>query len=181
MGVRGQPRPSRLKRVILVALLVLIVAPIVGYFTVPAIRDRIDGLIDSATVAFTLFRHPSENALDGDVGTVWLSDPGTGAQTVTVNFDEPKDLAGMVFQIGAAPGPDYASHARPRHVELVFPGDARTVTLELNDDPAPQRRCLRENQLVGTFNMRIVSVYPAAPGGKNLVGLRDVVFLAGSC
>ena len=47
MGVAGHPRPSRLKRIVVVVLLVVVIAPIVGYFTVPAVRSQIDALIEA--------------------------------------------------------------------------------------------------------------------------------------
>lgn len=181
MGARGQPRPSRLKRVVLVLLVLVIVLPIVGYFTVPAVRQQIDGLLNKAGVAFTTFRNPSGNALDGNVGTVWLADATAGAPTLTVTFPGTTSLAGMIFQIGAEPGPDYGSHARPRQVELSFPGETQTVLIDLQDDPGPQERCLNRNHDVATFNIKIVSVYPSGTGGQNLVGLREVEFISGSC
>jgi hypothetical protein len=181
MGARGQPRRSILKRVIVVLLVLLIVLPIVGYFTVPAVRQAIDGLINRGRFALTLQQNPSGNAIDGNVGTVWLADPAGGPPTLTVNFTETTNLSGMIFQIGAAPGADYASHARPRQVELVFPGDTRTIRIDLDDNAAPQERCLNQRQDVRTLDIRILSTYPPAAGGQNLVGMREIEFIAGSC
>lgn len=181
MGRAGQPRPSRLKRVIFVLLLLLVLGPIVAYFTVPAARSRIDGLINDASVAFALSRHPSSNALDKNVATFWLADPNAGVPTLIVNFTDTTDLAGLIFQSGATPGAEYQNHARPWRVELVFPGETQTVIVELQDDPGPQQKCLAQNHSVRTFEMRIVSVYEADPGGQDLVALREVEFISGSC
>jgi hypothetical protein len=181
MGRAGQPRPSRVKRIIFVLLLLLILGPIIAYFTVPAVRSRIDGLINDASIAFTLSRNPSDSALDKNAATYWLADPNAGVPTLTVNFTDTTDLAALTFLSGATPGADYQNHARPWRVELVFPGETQTVILELQDTPAPQTRCLGQNHSVRTFQMRIVSVFEADPGGQDLVALREVDFISGSC
>jgi len=164
-----------------VVLLVVVIAPIVGYFTVPAVRSQIDALIEDASIAITLWRNPPDNALDADVGTLWLGDPTAGAPTLTVNFGETTDLAGMIFQAGAAPGDDYLTHARPRQIELSFPGDERTEVIELADDPGPQERCLSQNRSVRTLDIRIVGVYEAEAAGDDLVAIRDIEFISVSC
>ena len=181
MGARGEPRPSILKRVLVILLVLLIVLPIVGYFTVPQVKQAIDGLIDRGRQALTLQQNPSGNAVDGNVSTFWLADPTSGPPTLTVNFSETTNLSGLIFQIGATPGADYSSHARPRQVELVFPGDPQTVRIDLEDNPGPQERCLNQNREARTFDIRILSVYPPTAGGQNLVGMREIEFIAGSC
>lgn len=181
MGDRAQPRPSVLRRVLVVLLVLLLALPIVGYFTVPAVKQAIDGLINRATVAIALFQNPSGNAVDGDVSTVWLADPTGTPPSLRVNFTETTNLSGMIFQIGAAPGTDYASHARPRQVEIAFLGEVPTVRIDLKDDPGPQTQCLNPTHEVRTIDIRIVSVYPPALDGQNLVGMRDIEFKAGSC
>lgn len=181
MGRAGQPRPSRVKRIVVIVLLVVILAPIVGYFAVPAVRSRIDGLLNDASVAFALWRNPSGNAVDSNVATMWLANPVSGVPSVTVNFTETTNLAGLIFQIGATPGAEYAAHARPRQVELVFPGETQTVTLDLADDPGPQERCLDQRHAVRTFEIRILGVYEPDRPGQDLIALREVEFIAGNC
>jgi hypothetical protein len=181
MGRRGQPRPSILKRVLVVALVLLIVLPIVGYFFVPSFKQAVDGLINRGSVALSLQQNPSGNAVDGNVTTFWLADPTGPPPTLTVNFSETTDLSGMIFQIGATPGTEYASHARPRQVELAFPGEPQTVRINLEDDPGPQDFCLTENHQVRSLDLRIISVYPPAPSGQNLVAMREIEFKSGSC
>ena len=178
MGRRGQPRPSILKRVVVVVLVLVIVLPIVGYFTLPQFKQAVDGLINRAMQTFTLQQNPSGNAVDGNVATVWLADPSGAPPTLRVNFAETTDLSGMIFQIGATPGADYASYARPRQVELVFLGDPNTIRINLEDDPGPQERCLPENHQVRSLDVRILSTYPPGQGGQNLVGYaRDRILI----
>ena len=180
MGARGQPRPSWLKRILVIALILLIVLPVVGYFAVPAVRDRINGLIDQVQVAFATFRNPSSNAIDRDFTTAWLAD-ANGTARMTVTFGGTTDLAGFVFHTGPSTGPDFTSKARPRQVELIFPGDPQTVTINLEDIPGLQRKCLPQNRQVATFDIRVLNVYPAAPGNQNLLALREVEFISRSC
>lgn len=181
MGLFGQPRPSRVKRVIVVALVLLIILPIVGYFTVPAVRSRIDGLINDAAVAIALFQNPSGNAVDSNVASFWLADPADGIPSVRVNLDKTTNLAGMTFQGGATPGAEFQKYGRPRQVEIVFFGEGRNEAFELKDDPAPQVKCLTELHLVQTFEIRILSVYEPPAPGQDLVALREVAFTKERC
>lgn len=181
MGRAGQPKPSRVKRIVVIVLLIVILAPIIGYFTVPAVRSRIDGLLNDASVAFALWRNPSGNAIDSNVGTMWLANPASGVPALTVNFTKTTNLAELIFQVGATPGAEYATYARPRQVELVFPGEAQTVTLELQDDPGAQETCLNQIHAVRTFEIRILSVYEPDRPGQDLVALREVEFIAENC
>lgn len=165
----------------MVVLLLLIIVPAVAYFTVPAVRNRIDDLINDASVAITLFRNPPGNAIDSNVASFWLADPASGVPSVTVNLDKTTNLAGMTFQSGAPPGAEFERHARPRRVEVVFPGEAQTETFELLDDPAPQLRCLNQIRVVQTLEIRILSVYEPPTDSQALVALREVAFTAGNC
>lgn len=179
--MRGQPRPSRVKRVIVLALVLLIILPIVGYFTVPAVRSRIDGLINEGAVAVALFQNPSGNAIDSNVASFWLANPAASVPNVTVNLTDTTNLAGMTFHSGATPGADFQKYARPRQVAIVFAGEVQPVTFELDDDPGPQERCLNQNRSVRTFEIRILSVYEPPAVGQDLVALREVEFIAGNC
>ena len=169
-----------LKRVLVVALVLVIVAPIVGYFAVPSFHDQINSMLGQGGTSVVLLQHPSTNALDKDVNTFWLADQASGHTTVTVNFGQTTDLAGLIFNTGA-PGTDFANFGRPREVQLVIPGVATPVAMLLNDVPSPQKLCLPTKAQVRTFDIRIVSSYPPSSGNQNFVATREIEFIAGSC
>lgn len=180
MGRAGQPRPSRVKRVFFIVLLLVIVLPIVGYFTVQPVRVAIDRMLRDASIGFTLWRNPSSNAFDEDVATFWLANPASGVPALTVTFRADTNLAGLTFHSGA-PGADYQTHARPRQVELVFLGETQTEVLELRDDPGPQEVCLDRIHPLRQLDIRILSVYEPVQSGRALVALREVGFKSGNC
>ncbi|HEY7023466.1 MAG TPA: hypothetical protein VH371_00750 [Candidatus Limnocylindrales bacterium] len=180
MGRTGRSAGWFLKRALVILVLIIIVAPIVGYFAVPSFHDKVNSLIGQGGTSAILLQHPSTNALDKDVNTFWLADQASGQTTVTVNFGQTTELAGLIFNIGA-PASDYSTYGRPRQVELTFPGNPTPVMMILDDSPAPQQRCLQQHPSVRTFNVRIVSSYPPSGANQNLVATREIEFIAGSC
>jgi hypothetical protein len=180
MGSKGRSAGWFLKRLIVLALVVVIVAPIVGYFAVPSFHDQVNSMLGQGGANVTLAQHPSTNALDKDVNTFWLADQASGHTTVTVNFAQTTDLAGLIFHIGA-PGTDFGTYGRPREVQLIFPGNPTPVSILLKDDPAAQQRCLPQRVSVRTFDVRIAGSFPAQGSNSNLVATREIEFIAGNC
>ncbi len=180
MGREGRSRGSFVKWLLMIVVVVVVLAPVVGYLAVPGIHDQIDSLLGQGGQQVILLRHPSSNALDKDITTYWLADPANGDDTVTVNFSETTNLAGLIFHVGAT-GADYQTYGRPSQVQLVFPGEPKPVSILLNDDPAPQQRCLKKPESVRTFDIKIVGSNPGQSPDQDLVALREVEFIAGSC
>lgn len=180
MGRSGRSAGWFIKRLLVVAVLVALIGPVVGYFTIQSVRNQIDSLIGQGGSSVTLAQHPSSKALDKDINTYWLADKAAGKTTVTATFPQTTELAGLIFHVGAT-ADDYAKYGRPHEVQLSFPGDPKTVSILLNDDPGPQQRCLSKAASVRTFDVRIVSSYPPQSGDQNLVALREMEFISGSC
>ncbi len=180
LGSKGRSAGWLFKRLLVVAVVIVIAAPVVGYFTVQSFHDQINSMIGQGGTSATLLQHPSTNALDKNINTFWLADQASGHTTVTVNFGATTDLAGLIYHSGA-PGNDYATFGRPREIQVVFQGDPTPVSILLNDDPAPQQRCLPQHASVRTFDIRIVSSFPPSGANQNLVATREVEFIAGSC
>ena len=180
LGRSGRGAGWFLKRLLVVALVLVVLAPIIGYLAVPAFHDQVNSLLGQGGTNVVLLQHPSTNALDKDVNTFWLADQASGQTTVTVSFAQTTDLAGLIFNTGA-PGTQFANFGRPREVQLVFPGVPSPVTMLLNDVPAPQRLCLPAKTQARTFDIRVVSSYPPASGNQNFVATREIEFIAGSC
>jgi hypothetical protein len=180
LGRKGRSAGWFVKRLIVVAIVVALIAPVVGYFAVPSFKEQINSLLGQSGASVILLQHPSTNALDKDINTFWLADQASGHTTVTVNFGQTTSLAGLIFHSGA-PGTDYTTYGRPLEVQLVFPGNPNPVTMRLNDDPAPQKLCLPTVASARTFDIRIVSSFPPSGSNQNLVALREVEFIAGSC
>jgi hypothetical protein len=182
MGRRGRSAGWYIKRLLVVALVVAIIAPVVAYFAVPSFKEQINALLGQGGATVLLSQHPSTAALDTDINTYWLADQASGHTTVTVNFGgKAEDLAALTFNTGA-PGQDFAKYGRPREVQLIFLGDPNPVSILLDDTPAPQPKCLHTNHLTATFDIRIVSSYPPQGADKNLVAVREIGdFKSGSC
>ena len=180
MGRVGRSAGWWFTRLLLLVVILVIVLPVVGYFTIPSVKTQIDSLIGKGGTQAVLLQHQSNNALDKDVNTYWLADQASGDTSLTVTFNQTTSLVGLRFYSGAT-APDYASYGRPRQVDLIFPGSPQPVTILLDDDPAVQLRCLKTPQQVATFSIRITSSYPPQTGSQNLVALREVEFIAGSC
>jgi hypothetical protein len=180
IGQKGRSAGWFLRRAVVLILVIVIVAPVVSYFVVPSFHDRINSLLGQGTTSAVLLQHPSTNALDKDVNTFWLADQASGQTTVTVNFGQTTDLAGLIFNIGA-PASDYATYGRPREVQVTFPGVPTPVSILLDDSPAAQQRCLQQHASVRTLNIRIVSSYPPSGANQNLVATREIEFIAGNC
>jgi hypothetical protein len=179
MGRKGRSAGWFVKRAVVLLVLVLVIAPVIGYFAVPAFKTQVDALLGSGGASVVLLQHPSTNALDADVNTFWLADPSSGNATLTVTFAKTINLAGITFY-GGASGSDYANYGRPKQVDVSFPGNPQPVHLLLNDDPATQVRCVGPVQLA-TFTIRVVSSYPGRPPNPDFVALRWVEFKEGSC
>ena len=180
MGSHGRSAGWWIKRALVLVVILAIVAPVVGYFAVPSFHDKVNSLLGQGGTNVTLLQHPSTAALDKDVTTYWLADQASGHTTVSVNFGQTTELAGLIFNVGA-PGTDFANYGRPREVQLIFPGAPTPQSILLNDDPAPQTRCLSAHQQVRTFDIRIVSSYPPQGANQNLVATREIEFIAGNC
>ena len=180
LGAKGRSAGWLFKRLLVVLIVIVLVAPVVGYFVIPGFHDQINSMLGQGGTSATLLQHPSTNALDKDVNTFWLADQASGHTTVTVNFGQTTDLAGLIFNAGAS-GNDFANFGRPREVQLVFPGVPTPVSMLLNDVPSPQKLCLPKVASVRTFDIRIVSSYPPAGSNQNLVATREIEFIAGSC
>jgi len=180
LGREGRSAGWFVKRALVILLVIVIVAPIVGYFAIPSFHDKINSLFGQGSTSAILLQHPSTNALDKDVNTFWLADQASGQTTLTVNFGQTTDLAGLIFNTGA-PANDFATYGRPREVQLTFLGNPTPVSMLLDDSPAPQQRCLQQHASVRTFNVRIVSSYPPSGANQNLVATREIEFIAGNC
>ena len=181
MGRSGRSAGWVLKRVLVLLLVVALVAPIVGYFTVQGFHDQVNSMLGQGGTNLILLQHPSTAALDKDANTFWLADQASGQTTLGGSFGDDRRISLVLIFHAGAPAGDYAKYGRPREVQLVFPGETRPVSVLLDDNPQPQTRCLNPHHAARAFEIRIVSSYPPQGTAQNFVATREIEFIAGSC
>ena len=104
MGRKGRSAGWFLKRVLVLVLVIVIVAPVVGYFAVPSFKDRVNSLFEQGATSALLLQHPSTLAADGNITTFWLADKTSGQTILTINLGQATDLRGVIQYWGARPG-----------------------------------------------------------------------------
>jgi hypothetical protein len=121
---------------------------------------------------------PSEAALaaDNNTATFWLADPAAGSPTLTVEFEGPFRLGGLVVHAGSTTESDFTLHRRPRTLELTFPGSGQaTVELELTDTSDAQILQFETGQ-IESIVIEVTEFFESGPGGDQIVALREIEF-----
>ena len=105
MGRKRKVAGWYFKRVLVLVLVIVIVAPVVGYFAVPSFKDRVNSLFGQGGTSALLLQHPSTLAADGNIKTFWLADQTSGADNA---HDQPSPGDGPqgceIQYWGARPG-----------------------------------------------------------------------------
>ena len=92
----------------------------------------------------------------------WIVGPDVGHAVGHRRFwPSPSNLTASSFTGGGA-GRRFCRSRTSASIELVFPGEQQTETFDLQDDPGPQKQCLKAppQRLRFRFDIRILNTYP---------------------
>jgi hypothetical protein len=191
LGEAGQPRPGVVRRIVPVLAVAAIAFGATSLLVMPGARAFIGDTVTDLRLRFlpkivdvipvgasgqSVGANLAKLAIDDNTATFWLTDPATGAPTLTVDLGSTINLGGLVVHSGSSTESDFIKHRRPKSIELTFPGtDRPAVDLELKDtaDPQPLSVDVRGVEIVV---IRVVDWFESGTGGDKLLAIREIEF-----
>jgi hypothetical protein len=190
LGDKGQQQPSVIRRFAPFLIVAVLAFGITSVVLVPGVRTFFGDLVTDLRLRFLPEiddvhpvkvtgaeggTNPGKLAADFNTATFWLADPG-GSATITAEFASTFNLGALVVSSGPPTEADLLKHARPKTLEITFPGtDKPAVKVALEDVFKPQPVEL-DVRGVKTVAVRVVDSFPAGPGGDTRVAVREIEF-----
>jgi hypothetical protein len=151
------------------------------------VRDAIGGLITDARLTLTpKFGdiHPTKVtgatgdvtaplAIDNNTADVWFADASKDRVTVRADVGDPFNLAGFVIHSGATTDADFDKQARPKTIEVTFPGtkqEAKRITLE---DTSKGQIIGLDVRGITSLVITIIDTYPST-GSDTRIAIREI-------